>query len=221
VFKRKVGHSTTRVRVSVLIDDSGSMSGGSIAYISHPSDPKTKVGVSRKMAAAVFGATIAEALGRVPTVDLDVFQHAAGSGRMTIKWRWSKGTPVAVFNAAAAERIGGGGNADGHALYAITTRMAREIKRDERGVIMVVSDGLPSQYSADATVVGPTRNAGGALIDAVAYARKAGFEVIAVAIDGSDQSAYYGTNGVIRFDGDWNALGSALAKHIGNALASR
>jgi hypothetical protein len=86
---------------------------------------------------------------------------------------------------------------------------------------MVVSDGLPSQYSADATVVGPTRNAGGALIDAVAYARKAGFEVIAVAIDGSDQSAYYGTNGVIRFDGDWNALGSALAKHIGNALASR
>lgn len=213
IFKRKTGSSTTHVNVSVLIDASGSMSAHD-GHIAHPVVPGKTVNVQRRVAAAVFGATIAEALGRVPTVHLNVFQHSAGGGRMIIKWRWSKGTPVAVFN-EAVYGIGGGGNADGHALYAITTKMQREIKRGERGVILVVSDGLPSVYGN-----GGNSEAGQALVDAVAFARKAGYTVLAVAIDGSDQSAYYG-DGVIPFDGNWNALGSALAKHIGKALASR
>jgi len=213
IFKRKTGASTTHVKVSVLIDASGSMSGHD-SYVSHPTVVGRKVTVTRRMAAAVFGATIAEALGRVPTVHLDVFQHSAGGGRMYIKWRWSRGTPVAVFN-QALNGIGGGGNADGHALYAITEKMRREIKRGERGVILVVSDGLPSMYGN-----GGTGDAGQALVDAVAHARKQGYTVLAVAIDGSDQSAYYG-DGVVPFTGDWNALGGTLAKHIGKALAHR
>lgn len=213
IFKRKTGSSTTHVKVSVLIDASGSMSAHD-AQIAHPDAVGRKVSVQRRIAASVFGATIAEALGRVPTVHLDVFQHSAGGGRMIIKWRWSRGTPVAVFN-EAVYGIGGGGNADGHALYAITTKMQREIKRGERGVILVVSDGLPSVYGH-----GGNSEAGQALVDAVAFARKQGYTVLAVAIDGSDQSAYYG-DGVIPFTGDWNALGSALAKHIGKALAHR
>jgi Mg-chelatase subunit ChlD len=213
IFKRKTGASTTHVKVSVLIDASGSMSGHD-SRIAHPSVVGRTVGVQRRIAAAVFGATIAEALGRVPTVHLDVFQHSAGGGRMFIKWRWSRGTPVAVFN-QSVYGIGGGGNADGHALYAITEKMRREIKRGERGVIMVVSDGLPSMYGS-----GGTGDAGQALVDAVAHARKQGYTVLAVAIDGSDQSAYYG-DGTVPFTGDWNALGSALARHIGKALAQR
>jgi hypothetical protein len=218
IFKRKTGASTTHVKVSVLIDASGSMSMAD-ARIAHPTAIGKTVTVQRRIAAAVFGATIAEALGRVPTVHLDVFQHAAGGGRLFIKWRWSRGTPVGAFN-ESVYGIGGGGNADGHALYAITTKMQREIKRGERGVILVVSDGLPSVYAADATATGPERQAGQALIDAVAFARKAGYTVLAVAIDGSDQSVYYG-DGTIKFTGDWNALGSELARHIGKALAHR
>lgn len=237
VFKRKVGRSTTRVKVSVLLDASGSMNFED-ATLRNPGRPEERVTVRRRMAAAVFGATIAQALGTVPTVDLDVFEHGAGFGdQLTIKWRWSKGTPVAVFNETANRGLRQSGNADGHALYAVTERLAREIRRDERGIIMVVSDGLPSIYSTTGTVSLPTRligesehhyeercrtfQAGQALVDAVAHARKRGFEVIAVAIDGSDQSVYYGPQGVIRFTGDWNALGSALARHVGAAMADR
>jgi Mg-chelatase subunit ChlD len=214
IFKKKAGRSTSRVRVSVLIDASGSMS-NTDAYIQRPDDPTQTIAVERRLAAAVFGTTIATALGRIPTVELNVFQHAAYSGHMVIKYRWAKGTPVAVFNEAATRSIGAGMNADGHALYAVTERMRRELKRGERGILMVVSDGLPSVYSSNGT-----SEAGQALIDAVAHARRHGITVIAVAIDGSDQSVYYG-DGYVPFTGNWNALGSALARQVGSAMAVR
>jgi hypothetical protein len=214
IFRTRTGKSTTRVKVAVLIDASGSMS-SSDAYVEHPTAPGSTYRVPRREAAAVFGATIAKALGTIPTVDLDVFQHAAGGGHMTLKYRWAKGTPVAVFNAAAHGYIGGGGNADGHALYAITERMIKSLKRGERGVIMVVSDGLPSVYGS-----GGRSEAGQALIDAVAHARKNNIVVVGVAIDGSDQTVYYG-EGTVKHTGSWTALGSALAKQIGGALATR
>jgi Mg-chelatase subunit ChlD len=213
VFKRKTGTSTTRVKVSVLIDASGSMS-NTDSFIQHPQDPAQTVRVERRMAAAVFGATIATALGRIPTVTLDVFQHAAYSGHMVIKYRWAKGTPVAVFN-DSHRSIGAGMNADGHALYAVTERMRRELRRGEKGIIMVVSDGQPSVYGDGDS------NTGQALIDAVAHARRYGIAVIAVAIDGSDQSVFYGPKGVVQFTGNWNALGSALARQVGDAMAVR
>jgi hypothetical protein len=215
VFKRKIGQSTTRVRVSVLIDASGSMSYGNSARLPHPTEPRRHLRVNPNMAAAVFGSTIAMALGNVPTVMLNIYQHSAGGGRMHLKWRWTKGTPYAAFN-ENLQGIGGGGNADGHAVYAIATKMVKDLKRHERGVIMVVSDGLPSVYSDDGTSTN-----GQALIDAVNYCREQGIEVIAVAIDGSDQSAYYGKEGMLPFSGDWNALGTDLARHIGRALAPR
>jgi hypothetical protein len=218
IFKRKTGVSTTRVKCAVLIDASGSMHGYGGSKITLPGqETKAPVDVTRSMAAAVFGATIAKALGRVPTVDLDIYQHAAGYGnRLYIKWRWHKGTPTGVFNEVAYGSIGGGGNADGHALFAIATHLKRDLKRGERGVIMVVSDGLPSIYAH-----GGKGDAGSALVDAVAAARKMGIEVIAVAIDGSDQACFYGKDGVVPFTGNWTALGSALAKHVGKALASK
>jgi len=214
IFKTRTGKSTTRVKVAVLIDASGSM-GQADATVDHPTSPATRYRVARREAAAVFGATIAKALGAIPTVDLDVFQHAAGGGRMYLKWRWAKGTPVSVFNGAAFGHIGGGGNADGHALYAIAERMIKSLKRGERGVIMVVSDGLPSVYGH-----GGNSEAGQALIDAVAHARKHNITVIGVAIDGSDQTVYYG-EGTVKHNGSWTALGSTLAKQIGGALATR
>lgn len=216
VFRRRTGVSTTKVRCSVLIDASGSMDFGASGKVQHPGDPGKTVTTTAKMAAAVFGATIATALGGVPTVDLDVYQHSAGRNQLDLKWRWTRGTPVGVFNEAAYAGLGAGGNADGHALFAITERMRREIRPGERGVILMVSDGLPSQYSSNGT-----SEAGQALVDAVAHARKAGFEVIAVAIDGSDQTVYYGKDGFIPFTGNWTALGKELAGRIGKALARR
>lgn len=215
IFQRKMGKSTTRVKVSVLIDASGSMRYSNTASLMNPNSPtgRRKFGVTSSIAAAVFGATIARALGRIPTVDLDVFEHSAGVNNLILKWRWHRGTPLGVFN-ETPYGIGGGGNADGHALYAITTRLLKTLKRGERGLIMLVSDGMPSQYSADGK-----GQAGQALIDAVAFARKNGIEVIAVAVDGSDQSVYYGKDGVVPFTGDWSEMGKALAVHVGKALA--
>jgi hypothetical protein len=219
IFKRRVGHTTTRVKCAVLIDDSGSMSGRD-SIVPHPLDPtnpKARITVDRRMGAAIFAGTVASALGTIPTVDLDVYQHAAGTGYMNIKWRWHKGTPMGVFNEQVSGYNGaiGGANADGHALHAITQHLKRQIKRGEKGVILMVSDGLPSSYSRDGK-----GSAGDALIDAVAEARKAGIIVLAIAIDGSDQSAYYG-DGMLKWTGDWSAMGKALAKTLGSALAAR
>jgi hypothetical protein len=219
VFRRKTGHSTTQVRCAILIDDSGSMSGRD-SIIPHPlapADKRKRVMVSRRMGAAIFAGTVATALGTIPTVTLDVYQHAASGGRMNIKWRWHRGTPVGVFNEQAQGYNGaqGGGNADGHALHAITQHLLQTIKRGERGVIMVVSDGLPSVYAP-----GGTGEAGQALIDAVAEARRHGIVVLGVAIDGSNQAAYFG-DGLLQWTGDWSAMGKSLAKVLGSALAAR
>jgi hypothetical protein len=219
IFQRKTGRSTTKVKVSVLIDASGSMGDANTAQITNPNTPtsRRKVSVTARLAAAVFGATIAKALGRIPTVDLDIYQHDAGLGsNMTIKWRWHRGTPLGVFNEAAAHGLNNGGNADGHAIYAVTTKMLRDLKHGQKGIIMMVSDGMPSVYAHDGK-----GQAGQALIDAVAFARKRGIEVIAVAVDGSDQSIYYGKDGVVPFNGEWAPLGTELAKHVGKALARR
>ena len=83
VFKRKTGRSTTKVRVAVLLDGSGSMDFEDTARLVNPLNPTShrKHGVKASMAAAVFGCTIARALGSIPTVDLDVYQHSAGVGR--------------------------------------------------------------------------------------------------------------------------------------------
>lgn len=230
VFQRKTGRSVTKVKVAVLIDASGSMRDTDTGALPDPTAPlgsHRKVKTTAAVAAAVFGCTIAKALGAIPTVDLDVYQHSAssginysgkqvvGTGHLFIKWRWHRGTSLGAFN-EAVRGIGGGGNADGHALYAIASRMVRELKRDQRGIVMVVSDGMPSAYSSDGT-----GEAGQALIDAVAYCRKNGIEVIAVAIDGSDQSIYYGKTGTLPFTGDWGLLGKGLADHVGKALARR
>jgi len=215
VFKHRTGESAPRVKVAILIDASGSMAKDD-AKIENPLDRTMKMITSRRLAAAAFGATIAKALGAVPTVDLDVYQHSANRGSMVIKWRWSRGTPIRVFNRASDRGIGRSGNADGHALVAIADRMLRSMKRNERGVIMVVSDGLPS-VPGDGGLYGSA--AGQALIDAVAHCRKHGITVVGVAIDGSDQTVYYGAD-TIPFTGDWMALGKHLARLVGKALAT-
>jgi len=211
VFRRKTGRSTTHVNVSVLLDMSGSMQNE--AKIEHPDRPSRKVKVSRFAAAALFGATIAKALGSIPTVHLDVWEHST-SNRLNIKWRWHKGTPVGVFNETAnGGSVPNGGNADGHAVYAMIEKMRRESKRDERNVILVVSDGLPSDSYAAGSQPGQ------ALRDAIAHGKRHGIPVLGVAIDGSDQRTYYG-DGYIPFDGSWTHLGASLAKVVGKALAT-
>jgi hypothetical protein len=218
IFQRKTGRSVSKVKVAVVLDASGSMRDPGSAKITNPLTPmsRAKVTVSAQLAAAVFGATVAKALSRIPTVDLDVYQHSAGFNHLVLKWRWHRGTPLGVFNEAAVGSIGAGGNADGHALYAVAEKMRREMKHGQKGIILMVSDGMPSDYSSNGK-----SNAGQALIDACAHARKNGIEVIAVSVDNSDQSVYYGKDSVVPFTGEWGPLGTELAKHIGRALARR
>ena len=219
VFKRKVGHSVTRVHCAVLLDDSGSM-GGTDIKVPDPLNPRRHVATSRRVGTAIFGATIATALGRIPTVDLNVYQHGWGYGNgkpvLQIKWRWSKGTPVAVFNEAAVRGTPGGGNGDGHAIHAITEVLTKKVKRYEKGVLLVVSDGQPADHPIT------SRLADQALIDAVAEARRAGLIVFGVAFGGSTQrefEQYYGKDWVLPFTGDWTALGKELAHRLGKELA--
>lgn len=214
IFRNRGAQSATRIRCMVLVDGSGSMHGGR-QYLPVPGHTQS-VNVQRAGAAAVFGATIAKALGSVPTVALEVWQHdGSGSGHLNLKFRWSRGVPVKVFNAAARWRGGYGGNADGHAIMALLGRAFRVRDPQEKIVMLVVSDGQPSAYTSSGS-----GDAGSALIDAVRTARAKGATVLGVAIDGSDQKVYYG-DGLITFTGDWTALGKALARTMGASLAGR
>lgn len=161
VYRRRADHSSTKVRLAIVLDASVSMHAAMDvpdprkAYLMAPYHMTR---VRRCTAAAIFASTMIKALGHVPTVRMDVYQHAAGLGDgadqrhpvVSIKHRWSPGTPVAVMNGAAKwgpdDSRGSGGNADGHALMAIGERLVRETQPGERPVVMVVSDGLPSVH---------------------------------------------------------------------------
>ena len=132
-------------------------------------------------------------------------RHGAASGRDGREWRWTKGTPTASTTTPSTTWVDDD-NADGHALYAVTSSTPHDVERGEHGMIIVRVQRPPSPVQPR-----QWRWPEQALIDAVAHARKAGFDVIAVAIDGSDQSTYYGAEHVVPFAVDRTRLGSSTA----------
>lgn len=148
IFKDRKAQTTTKVNVHLLVDDSGSMNEPA-AGGQRPGYGQPRV-ATRADKAQDTTATLAMAFRRVPTVRLNVWQHSAGgNGEMFIRRVYGGGMDKIETMSGGATP--GYGNADGFALQWVGERALREARPDERTIIIVVSDGLPSVHGVNAT----------------------------------------------------------------------
>lgn len=134
LFRERKNPAVTKLNVWLLVDASGSMKGG------------------RACRAQDFAATMVEAFKRMPTVKLHVWQHSAFvTGRHTEAKLFRVAAP-GVANKLDRMLINvGGGNADGFALKHLGQMALRAQRPDEHTVIIVVSDGAPTEEGTGAT----------------------------------------------------------------------
>lgn len=197
IFKERRMPSPTKVNVHVLVDASGSMMG------------------ERACRAQDTAGTLVKAFERIPTVRVHIWQHNAYSTQANIFRVAAPGIPSKM--ADMLDNIGGG-NADGFALRWVGEQAMRSQRPDEKTLVIVVSDGLPSVSGLGAR---------GKIIDhSVLVAdtlRKKGCHVMSVAIAGDDEAHkyMYGEGNVVTFTGDWTRLGRDFATIFGKVLAGR
>ena len=241
IFRDRTLPSPSTVRVIVLQDASGSMQYGRTSIPMHGAEPRV---VSLSEASTVCAATLVQGLAYIPNVEIEVLQHSFGHtsaegdevarhsrrspGVHTVHIRraWDEGTPLQFMN-VMPNWGPGGGNADGHAIVAITDWLENELQTDETPMIIVISDGAPADLGKNPDYLAIRKDhpegldgAEAALVDGIAYARQHGIKVLSVAIAGPVQSKFYGKDAVVAFDGNWITLAQALAAKIGETVAN-
>jgi cobalamin biosynthesis protein CobT len=197
IFRERKMPSPTKVNVYLLVDASGSMLGYEACR------------------AQDMAGTLVKAFERIPTVNVSVWQHNAHAGSATVYRMAERGAPNKLdrmlFNIS-------GGNADGFALEWVGQYAMRKQRPDERTLIVVLSDGLPSVNGVGAK---------GNILDhssLVANAlRTKGASVMSVAIAGDDASHkyMYGESNVVHWTGDWARLARDFAQVFGKVLARK
>jgi cobalamin biosynthesis protein CobT len=197
IFRERRMPSPTKLNVHLLVDASGSMMG------------------QRACRAQDMAGTIVKAFERIPTVHMAVWQHNASGYESTLYRVLEPGTPNKLNE--MLENVGGG-NADGFALQFVGERAAKAAKSDERTLVIVISDGLPSVagFGARAPILDHSALVANTL-------RTKGVHVMSVAIAGDDAAHkyMYGDDNVVNFTGDWNALARDFAAIFGKALAAK
>ena len=189
--------SPTKVNVYLLVDSSGSMMGNEACR------------------AQDMAGTLVKAFERIPTVNVSVWQHNASAGSATVYRVAERGAPNRLSTMLGNV---GGGNADGFALEWVGNYAMRKQRPDERTLIIVISDGLPSVQGVGAT---------GNILDhstlVARTLRTKGADVMSVAIAGDDEAHkyMYGEGNVVNFTGDWNALARDMSEKFGKVLARK
>jgi cobalamin biosynthesis protein CobT len=186
--------SPTKLNVHILVDASGSMMG------------------DRACRAQDMAATLVAAFNHIPTVNLSVWQHNAVGHGATVYRVAERG--IAPKLDQMLNNIAGG-NADGFALEFVGQRALRAARPDEKTLVIVISDGLPSVQGRGAT---------GNILDhsklVARTLRSKGCDVMSVAIAG-DTSAHvqmYGEGNVVAFTNDWSELSRSFAATFGRVL---
>jgi cobalamin biosynthesis protein CobT len=197
IFKERRQPSPTKLDVHILVDASGSMFGG------------------RACRAQDMAGTLVEAFKRIPTVRLHVYQHNATAGAANVYTNFKPGQSPAGLSKMLHNL--GGGNADGFAVAAIGDKAVKELRSDVKGIVIVISDGLPSVAGVGGD---PQRiKEHSALV--TGQLRRKGVEVLGVAIAG-DKTAHaemYGEENTVLFTGDWARLSRDFAATFGTVLA--
>jgi len=198
IFRERRMPSPTKLNVHLLVDASGSMSGG------------------RACRAQDLAGTFVEAFKRIPTVRLHVWQHNATSGVTNVFSNFKPGQSPEGLSRMLLNIAGG--NADGFALDAIGGLITSAYRPDETNLVIVISDGLPSVTGNGAT---------GDILDhstlVAQTLQSKGVMVMGVAIAGDDRAhkRMYGEANSVAFTGDWAKLARDFSFVFGRVLAAR
>ena len=205
IFRDRNMPSPTKLNVAIMIDASGSMAGEEACR-------------SQDMAA-----TLVAAFQRIPTVNVSVWQHNA-SGGTTVYRCYERGAPNKLNSMLLNID---GGNADGFALDWMGKRLLAAKRPDERLLVIMVSDGLPSVRGHGQTASLAAGAKGNDLLDhsakVAADLRRKGCDVMSVYIgwDPSSHIRMYGKDKVVPFTGDWSALARSFGSVFGKVLAAK
>jgi cobalamin biosynthesis protein CobT len=203
IFRDRRLPSATVLNVALLVDASGSMSG------------------ERACRAQDMAATLVAAFQRIATVNVSVWQHNA-SDHTTVYRNYERGSAnklnMMLLNI-------NGGNADGFALDFVGKRLLTAKRPDERSLVIVISDGLPSVRASGSVAQMAATRTGSDLTDhsnlVASQLRAKGCDVMSVAIAGDPAShdLMYGKGNVVPFTGDWSELARSFATVFGKVLA--
>ena len=195
IFKERANPSISKLNVWLLVDASGSMSG------------------RRACRAQDFCATLVESFKRQPTVRLHVWQHNAvtEAGRHITQLHRVYDATKNVLNTMLKNV--GEGNADGFALAGLGNLAMADTRRDERTIIIVISDGAPTEHGIGASshdLVSFSRNVSDDL-------RLKGVTVLSIAIAGNsaENANMYGPEWTVPFDEHAADPWGDLARDIG------
>lgn len=198
IFRDRKGQSPTKVNLWLLVDASGSMNGNKAEH------------------SADISATLVEAFKRIPSVRLHVWQHDFQYSDHSVRLFKVYETGMSIAGFATMHGNGLEGNADGFALQAVGDRALADTRRDEQCLILVISDGAPTDHGIGAT----NRDLIQHSWTVSERLRQRGARVLCVAIEAYTSYAYtmYGKDNVVPFNYGKPTAWEELARGFGALL---
>jgi len=219
VFSRRVSESSTRVHLALLVDYSGSMSGGPFEQ------------------ACSLAQTLVMAMEGSQVYRQSVWQYLSGDWRggrhnVNLNRLWISGDAKAIKQALIDGGPADSGTPTGPACYALGHEVLADRRGDEAMVILSITDGDPDDKSS--------------VVYAREYWAERGVAFVGVNIDSSTNpnnwyfrghperleelpgmlleikhkmEAQYGEGNTIQFDGNWKHLAEDIGMVVGKALA--
>jgi len=194
VFVKKGAPCPDKVRVTILVDASSSM-GGPIDYRA----------AERKSAAVVAAQTsrdLADATEMLPWVTADVVAFTT-SGNVDLYPLWKSGDPTSDIDSYFS--ISMGGTEEGYAIAFALDEMLERLQSREQGLIIIVSDGGPSEPRHVNAVV--------------QMCRANHVPVVSVALNASArQVEMYGRDNIVQYHDNVRVLAKGMAHVIGRVI---
>ena len=199
VFIKKGAPAPDKIRVTILVDASSSMGGGLYTTDSTGGGRYT----SYAQACAQIARDLAGATEMLPWVTADIVAFTTGRGDVVMFPLWKSGERTQDVDIYGS--IPMGGTEEGYALAFAKDEMKDVLRGREQGLIIIISDGGPSEPRHVASVV--------------KECKREGIPVVSVALVASaNQPLMYGKENVVAFDGNVRTLARRMAQVIGRVI---
>ena len=193
IFKRSLDPMPQRLRVTILVDASASMGGGD------------------DMSAAQVCRNLADATELLPWVTADVMGFTTGGPGVVVFPVWESGKPTKGVDDYL--KIPMSGTEEGYAIAFALDEMREKIAPNEQGLIIIISDGGPSEPAH--------------VQSCVRACWDEGIPVVSVALnDSASQPLMYGLDNIVYYDrggSNWGVgndlkLARDMSRHMGRLL---